>query len=411
MALEESGTHESSRLTTPAGTEPDGQQESSSQTMPITSNPPADPPADPPAGPQVETTPISSNDALVQLLREQQALTRAMIEQQELSRTAFEQRSEEKTKKYKMVDPKPFCGGAAELDDFISSVEKNFDTHAHLFPDEKTKVSYALDLLGKWAEHPDPSKRTTRGTDPITWARDMRLAKHECLQSFETFVTEITREFGDKDRRAKAVDKAYKECLQGYHNSNETVREYSMRIRALWREAGWPADCLMAYDLARYGLRPQIQSRIKQFASKEPNGRFTSVTELFDHAADAEFPARPSEPKKAMESTGGDSKSGRKRQSISTDSRDHEKISTSSSSSATKTSLPPAPIVSKEVYDARKAKNHCLRCGYDHLTFKCPIYSKANLPSLSSSTDNPPKRSKTVDTSRKDKNDRERAKN
>jgi len=298
---------------------------------------------------------------------------------------------------YKMTDPARFCGGATELDTFLGQIRQNFGTHAHLFPNEKSKVSYARNLLGTWAEHPNASKRTTKGTDPATWANGLRNLDDPCLEDFDDFATEILKMYGDKDRSREAVAKAVEESRQGFHDQGETVREFASRIRELWRKAGWQEDNPVVYDLAWYGLRPHLQAKIKPFASKEPEGRFGSITELFDQAADVETPARPQQTKKqgqSEEQSKGD-KPNRKRRveptqiegSSKPKGKDTDRSgATKSSTNTTKpaSNLPPVPFVSKEEFEGRKEKNLCLRYGKaGHRTYNCPTYSRAKLPEQS----------------------------
>jgi hypothetical protein len=55
-----------------------------------------------------------------------------------------------------MVNPEKYCGGAKELELFITRLRSNFRIHTHTFPDEFIKVAYAIDHPGVWAAHRDP---------------------------------------------------------------------------------------------------------------------------------------------------------------------------------------------------------------------------------------------------------------
>jgi len=50
--------------------------------------------------------------------------------------------------KFKMVQPKHYCGGARELETYLGSLRSNFRTDTHLFHDDTEKVQYALEHLG-----------------------------------------------------------------------------------------------------------------------------------------------------------------------------------------------------------------------------------------------------------------------
>ena len=74
--------------------------------------------------------------------------------------------------------------------------------------------------MSTWANHPDPQQRKTIGTDPIRFARDLRLAKSPCLHDFELFVAELLKAFGDQDLEEEGVAKLLTECRQGYFHSD-----------------------------------------------------------------------------------------------------------------------------------------------------------------------------------------------
>src|SRR5215204_265660 len=180
---------------------------------------------------------------------------------------------------YKMVDPDRYCGGANELDNFISHLQQNFESHTSLFPRGGIdKVNYALNFLGSWAKHPDPTLRKSKMTDPAQWGRSLRISQHSCLQDFDLFKDEIRKIYGDKDRAINAAIRAMQEYTQGALDPDETVRAYGNWIRSTWREAGWNEEMYSAvfYDMMWAGLKPYLRGRIKPLAS---NGRFATLDE------------------------------------------------------------------------------------------------------------------------------------
>jgi len=109
----------------------------------------------------------------------------------ELRRGSVRPESTTTMDKFKMTQPKRFCGGARELEIFIGALRSNFRTHSHPFPNgDSDKVQYALDHLGSWANHSDQSQQKTSMTDPASWAEDLRNQENPCLEDFDLFTTE-----------------------------------------------------------------------------------------------------------------------------------------------------------------------------------------------------------------------------
>jgi len=53
-----------------------------------------------------------------------------------------------KTKIFDLTHPEQYCGGAKELDNFLDTLQSNFQSHAHLFlHGDPDKVKYAASLL------------------------------------------------------------------------------------------------------------------------------------------------------------------------------------------------------------------------------------------------------------------------
>jgi len=107
---------------------------------------------------------LTKNELIHQLDRQEQSIER----QERLLNLLLEQRQlpPPQRETLKMVNPRPYCGGAKELDSFLSHLHQNHQLHATLFPDDATKVAHALNLLGTWAEHPKPELRKTKAIDP-----------------------------------------------------------------------------------------------------------------------------------------------------------------------------------------------------------------------------------------------------
>jgi hypothetical protein len=276
---------------------------------------------------------------------------------------------------FKMTDPDRFCGGATELDGFLSHLKRNFESHGTLFPrGDPDKIRYALGHLGTWASHTDSKQRATQMVDPITWSRDLERANHPCLRDFTQFETEVRRMYGDKDRRQKAALRALLEAKQG---NEETVRTYAARIRSTWRDAEWdetsPVGQRILYDLAWGGLRTWIR---KQIEPLQPDGGFNSLDELFDMAVKVEGPREVFPSKKSQYSKKSNSESTEKDNSKDKGKkRSHQQ--SKSSDKKDKDKLPPAEWLSLDEYKRRADKNLCMRCGdANHKSDDCPKFSR-----------------------------------
>jgi len=201
----------------------------------------------------------------------------------ELRRGSVRPESTTTKEKFKMTQPKRFCGGAQELEIFIGALRSNFRTHSYLFPNgDSDKVQYALDHLGSWANHSDQSQQKTSMTDPVSWGQDLRNQENPCLEDFDLFTTELRTMYGDKERELNAATRAYHEFPQGYHDPKESVRAYANRLRTNWREAGWDEQIhhKMLYGMIWSGLKEYLQPKIKPFTDEI--GRLNTIHELFD---------------------------------------------------------------------------------------------------------------------------------
>jgi len=171
-----------------------------------------------------------------------------MLEQQRKLIKSLLQNAEMKSKdptswnakdKFKVTHPKHYCGGAQELETFLSSLRSNFRTHTHLVPFGNTdKVQYPLDHHGSWANHLDHTLQKTTMTDLVNWGHDLLTDDHPCVHDLDLFITKIQKQYGDKDRRQNSSTQAYYEIGQCYHNPDENVRAYANRLQRNWTECG-----------------------------------------------------------------------------------------------------------------------------------------------------------------------------
>jgi hypothetical protein len=200
------------------------------------------------------------------MLEQQRKLVELLFENAEMK--SKDPTSSNATDKFKVTHPIHYCGGARELETFLGSVRSNFRTHNHLFPGGDTdKVQYALDHLGSWANHADHTLQKTTMTDPVTWGHDLLADDHPCLHDLDHFITEIQKQYGDKDWRQNSSTRAYHEMIQGYHNPDENVRAYAYRLRRNWRESGWDEDHhkIMLNDMVWAGLKPYLWPKLRPF--------------------------------------------------------------------------------------------------------------------------------------------------
>jgi hypothetical protein len=187
-------------------------------------------------------------------------------------------------KPFKMRNPAPFCGGANDLDRFLTPVKRLFKSHPQqVSRGELDQLEYAIDFLGSWKENVDEGLRKTQMTHPNRWASELIKAESECLDDLDLFETGIREIYGDPDRQLDASTRACLEIVQGTPDANETVKTYLNRMRSMWREAGWNAGSTdvqrVLYDMVWAGLHPGIKARIKPFARED--GRFVRIDELF----------------------------------------------------------------------------------------------------------------------------------
>jgi hypothetical protein len=294
------------------------------------------------------------------------------------------------TKVFKMKDPAQFCGGADDLDRFLSQIKLLFESHGHHFPrGDPDRVLYAMGLLGSWKEHADEDQRKTQMTHPNQWAINLIKIESDCLRDWHLFETEIREMYGDRYQQLNAATRALREIAQGALDPNETVKAYSDRMRSNWAKAGWRVELegsqRIFYDMVWAGLRPVIKARLKPFAGE--NGRFGSIRELFKKAQDVEI--KPNRDRRAQQPapTAEKSTSGgrdKKRPYAGRESAPAPQPSGSrdTPSRQSRSKLPPAPWVDQRTWEKRKDRGLCMRCGDSrHKTLMCTKYSRANRPS------------------------------
>jgi len=116
---------------------------------------------------------------------------------------------------FKMVDPERYSGGISEINNFLSVLRGSFKSHSHLFPHAgPNQVQYALNFLGSWSSHANPTQRNTKMEDPIAWGQQLRLSNHHAMNDFELFEPEIRTTYRHKSREMKAATRGYQEFYQ-----------------------------------------------------------------------------------------------------------------------------------------------------------------------------------------------------
>jgi hypothetical protein len=334
-----------------------------------------------------------TRDDLLDMLAEQRKLVQQLIEHQTRPQTTTELAVRPS---FRMIDPAPFCGGADDLDRFLTQIKRLFKLHPQHFPrGAPDQVDYAIGFLGSWKENVDEGLRKTQITNPDQWASELIKAESECLDDWDLFETEICEMYGDPYRQLDASTRALLELAQGALDSNETVKAFSNRMRSNWREAGWktgnPDVQQVLYDMVWAGLRPGIKARIRPFAGEE--GRFASIDELFRKAQDVEIKSNrdkrgTSRNQPADKNHGGNSSNSgnnggkdRKKRPYRDTPSQSSTPSQSQSRNHSRPNLPPAPWVDRETRDKRKEQGLCWRCGgSDHRTIYCPKYSRVDIP-------------------------------
>jgi hypothetical protein len=144
----------------------------------------------------------------------------------------------------------------------------------------------------------------------------------------------------------------------------------------------------MLYDMIWAGLKPYLHPRLWPFT--KANGRFDSIDEVFDTAADFGTPPQNYDKQQRPTESGSGNQKGKKRPHQLLTSTLAGERSTSGAGSGTKPgsklTLPPAPWVTRDErqrpFDARV----CLRRGVKgHQSRECPKYSPAEKPEQKSS--------------------------
>jgi hypothetical protein len=210
--------------------------------------------------------------------------------------------------------------------------------------------------------------------------------------------------YGDKDRRLKSATKAMQEYQQ---LPNKAVRVYANRLKANWRRAGWNLITheVVLYDMAWAGLRHALKTKVRPWISSGKD-RFDTLDQVINCAAASEFKPdnkKPGGQQQQQRQTGESLKGGDKkrnfRPSISEPMENNSGNSntsgnsnnsgtgniksgkSNSSSGGSRANLSPAPWLSKEIYESRKANRQCTRCGSgDHKpTFVPNTASQAHL--------------------------------
>jgi hypothetical protein len=158
---------------------------------------------------------------------------------------------------------------------------------------------------------------------------------------------------------------------------------------------------VVLYDMVWAGLRHALKTKVRAWISSGKD-RFDTLDQLFHCAAASEFKPDDNKPggqqpqRQAGESQKGSDRKRNFRPSISepAESTPGNSNNTGNSKSGksnkpsggSRANLSPAPWLSKEVYESRKANRQCTRCGSgDHKTYLCTKYGKSNPPEQNSS--------------------------
>jgi len=145
------------------------------------------------------------------------------------------------------------------------------------------------------------------------------------------------------------------------------VGVYANQIKANWRAAGWlPRHHENLYEIAWCRLRPGLEFNMKQLTLK--NGRFDTMEEVFDCAADSEVKPdskkpQPQQPQQQQKQSGESCQQGGKkcnfRPSISEPA---DAPNTDKSMSDHDDTCTPAPWVSPELNETRTSEGKCIGC-------------------------------------------------
>jgi len=304
----------------------------------------------------------------------------------------------------RMVDPLRYCGGAKEMDKFLVILRSNFASHKHRFPTgDPDQVKYAVSFPDTWNNHPDTTQRQTKNMDPSEWASHLRQAKDPCLQNFELFANELQKMYRNKDRHLNSATQA----MQKYQQlPNKSVRIHANRLKADRRRACWSLITheVVLYDMAWAGLRHALNTNVRPWIPGSED-RFDTLDQLFDCAVASQFKPDDKKPRGQQQQqwqvgesqTGGDMKRNF-RPSISDLAENTSGNSNNpgtgnsksgkfnKSSGGSRPNLSPAPWLSKEAYECRKANRQFTCCGSgDHNTYLCTKYGKTNPPDRNSS--------------------------
>jgi len=155
------------------------------------------------------------------------------------------------------------------------------------------------------------------------------------------------------------------------------VRVYANRIKANWIAAGWlPQDNKNLYEITWSGLRLGLKFKIKPLNPR--NGKFDSMKELFDRAADSEVKPdsktpQQQQPHQQQKQSGESSQQGSRKYNFRPSISELAEVLNPEKSKLDKDdkhSL--ARWVSPEFYETRKSEGKCIHCrSPKHKTFRC----------------------------------------
>ena len=237
--------------------------------------------------------------------------------------------------------------------------------------------------------------RTTSIPDPTNWAANLFESNPLCLTDFDLFESEIKKFYGDPEERRKAEQSLWAaEQKQG-----EGIRQFDQRFKALFKEAGFPSlnekvPMEQVYHFALRNAMDPALHRQARAASIAKDGSFISTEELIEKAALMENTGfgRPGKGTVAASAAvtgtadGAATSSKTQKEGKRGRKREHKERQEQSVDDNSKTvisrdrlgrSLPPAPWISKELFQVRNDSHHCIRCGSaSHRAGRCDKFGK-----------------------------------
>ena len=194
-------------------------------------------------------------DPMAQFMRMIEILTEKLDERRQTSPSpAGESRKEPRAK-----DPELFKGQRNKLTEFLTECRINFELQKSRFPDESTKVHFAISFL---RETPLLAVQPHIANGPGSYP--------EFLQTFDSFADYLRRSYGDPDERGTAKRK-----LRGLVQTG-AASDYFAEFNHHAAVLGWK-DEEPIIEQAMYGLKDHLKDEIAR-SGKD----FTTLSDLMD---------------------------------------------------------------------------------------------------------------------------------